>query len=86
MATSTIAIVALRSKISGTMLKSAYGHIYESGIRSKIGAPVIFVSVAARSTGNMGCIKCQQQLVGRKRMPHSEEHRKAVCGKTACTV
>jgi hypothetical protein len=52
----------------------------------KIGAPVIFASVAARSTGSTGCIKCQQQQGGRKRMPHGEEHRKAVCGKTACTV
>jgi len=30
--------------------------------------------------------KCRQQRLGRERMPCSEEHRKAVCGKTACTV
>ena len=31
-------------------------------------------------------LKCQQQRAGRRRMPYGEEHRKAVCGKTACTV
>jgi len=37
-------------------------------------------------TKSIACIKCRQQRVGRKRMPCSEEHRKAVCGKTASTV
>jgi len=31
-------------------------------------------------------LKCPRQQAGRKRMPYGEEHRKAVCGKTACTV
>jgi RNA-directed DNA polymerase len=31
-------------------------------------------------------IKCRRQRAGQGRMPCGEEHRKAVCGKTACTV
>ena len=34
----------------------------------------------------MGCTKFPQQRAGARRMPRREEHRKAVCGKTACTV
>ena len=30
--------------------------------------------------------KCRPQRVGQRRMPYGEEHRKAVCGKTARTV
>ena len=30
--------------------------------------------------------KCRRQRAGGGRMPCGEEHRKAVCGKTACTV
>jgi RNA-directed DNA polymerase len=30
--------------------------------------------------------KCRRQRAGKGRMPCGEEHRKAVCGKTACTV
>ena len=36
-----------------------------------------------RSTG---CTRCPRQQAGQGRMPYGEEHRKAVCGKTACTV
>ena len=43
-------------------------------------------SVAGSSTIRTDCTKCQPQRVGRKRMPYGEEHRKAVCGSTACTV
>jgi len=39
-----------------------------------------------RCTRGTGFTKCRQQRSGRGRMPCSEEHRKAVCGKTACTV
>jgi hypothetical protein len=37
-------------------------------------------------TGVTGYTKFQQQRVGSQRMPRREEHRKAVCGRTACTV
>jgi hypothetical protein len=40
---------------------------------------------ARASTRSMGSTKCRQQQVGRMCMPCGEEHRKAVCGKTACT-
>ena len=43
-------------------------------------------SAVESSTTRTGCTKCRPQRAGRKRMPHGEEHRKAVCGKTACTV
>ena len=36
--------------------------------------------------GVMDSIKFQQQRAGNQRMPGCEEHRKAVCGKTACPV
>jgi retron-type reverse transcriptase len=32
------------------------------------------------------CTRCPRQRAGRRCMPRGEEHRKAVCGKTACTV
>ena len=34
----------------------------------------------------MGCTRFLRQRAGNRRMPWREEHRKAVCGKTACTV
>ena len=37
-------------------------------------------------TISMGSTKCRQQQAGRMCMPSGEEHRKAVCGKTARTV
>lgn len=39
-----------------------------------------------RCTRGTGFTKCRQQRFGRGRMPCSEEHRKAVCEKIACTV
>jgi hypothetical protein len=38
------------------------------------------------STGATGCTKSLPGRAGTRRMPWREEHRKAVCGKTACTV
>ena len=40
----------------------------------------------ALNTRSMGSTKCRQQQAGRMCMPCGEEHRKAVCGKTARTV
>jgi len=37
-------------------------------------------------TAGVDCTACPPPPDGRKLMPWSEEHRKAVCGKTACTV
>jgi len=39
-----------------------------------------------RCMRNMACTKCRRQRGGRGRMPCGEEHRKAVCGRTASTV
>jgi len=37
-------------------------------------------------TRSMDSSRCRRQLAGPGRMPCGEEHRKAVCGKTVCTV
>ncbi len=41
------------------------------------------IGICTRRTGST---KCQRQRAGQRRMPCGEEHRKAVCGKIACTV
>ena len=58
------------------------GVIFEA-IEAKEGvaAFVAELSEALRHT-----TRCQRQRAGRRRKPLGEEHRKAVCGKTACTV
>ncbi|MCK7513337.1 MAG: hypothetical protein MZV70_61080 [Desulfobacterales bacterium] len=45
--------------------------------------PVYRTEICTLSTGST---KCRRQQAGRGRMPRGEGHRKAVCGKTACTV
>ena len=40
----------------------------------------------ATSTSATGCIRCPLERAGARRMPWHAEHRKAVCGNTACTV
>ena len=48
---------------------------------------LVALNLAARnSMVSTDYTKCRRQQVGRKRMLCSEEHRKAVCGKTARTV
>jgi len=60
--------------------------ILENGIRSEIGGADMCVFRDATFTSVTGSLKCRLQLAGRGRMPCGEEHRKAVCGKTARTV
>jgi len=57
-----------------------------SGTRSETGRRDTPGLNAGRCTRGTGFTKCRPQRFGRGRMPCSEEHRKAVCGKTACTV
>jgi group II intron reverse transcriptase/maturase len=53
---------------------------------TRIGAQVYYNSRVVAYIRSMGSIKCRQQQAGRMCMPRGEEHRKAVCGKTARTV
>jgi len=45
-----------------------------------------FTFVAELMEALKDCIRCRRQRLGQRRMSYGEEHRKAVCGKTACTV
>ncbi|MDY7035386.1 MAG: hypothetical protein SV375_04375 [Thermodesulfobacteriota bacterium] len=58
----------------------------EGGTRLGEGYQAMGVFRIGACTTDMGSTKCRQQRVGRRRMPDGEEHRKAVCGKTARTV
>jgi len=51
-----------------------------------IGKPGMSGSPIEACMRHTGFTKCQRQQAGQGRMPCGEEHRKAVCGKTACTV
>ena len=51
-----------------------------------VGLQPIIVFQTTDCTSYMVFSSCQQQLDGRRRMPCDEEHRKAVYGKTVCTV
>ena len=68
------------------MSKSGYGPIYASGTRSESEKRDTSCFPSGHCTKSVSCTKCRRQRVGRRRMPCGEEHRKAVCGKTACTV
>ena len=63
-----------------------FGARSKNGTRSEAGARDMPGSKVGRYTRSMGSTKCRQQWAGHSRMPCGEEHRKAVCGKTACTV
>ena len=54
-------------------------------IEQKIGIDT-FLSELAQVMRAMGYTRFRERQAGKRRMPWREEHRKAVCGKTACTV
>ena len=68
---------------SSKTLTRIRGHVEEQSEIVRRDTSCFVTGLCTRGTGS---IKCRHQPVGRKRMLCSEEHRKAVCGKTARTV
>jgi hypothetical protein len=72
-ATSTLIVIPSLKKIDPVVANEVY--------KVKDGGPDISVSAV-----ESGLYKVPTTAGRTKSMPHGEEHRKAVCGKTACTV
>src|SRR4029079_5408011 len=85
-ATSTIAIAVRYWNGSNGMSKNACARICASGIACPRARLRFGASAGGFCTGTIDCTRFPPVLAGPVRMPRGEGHRKAVCGRTACTV